>query len=790
MAAPSISGFVIPGSTPARAMAQVQFDLTGGAAPYSNPDDDSIIAVNATITDPLGVVRLPPGGAFSQPCFPAVFYTPTAGTSGHGEGYSSPTTPHWYMRYKFDLPGVWHFTITATDSGGTTTSASQPITIGAIDTSTAAVGGGHLSPWRVRNQFYIGFDAGGWLPMIGMNAGLEDRDYTLDGSAGFSRDLGLLAASGGTVARFIASAYHRNGPELLSSAAQYGGWDNYGLGLGRYSPQLCQRIDDFLALAGAAGISVIFCYNTHGEFSTFSDSRWSDSPYNSANGGPIPSADPAGLLTNATALKYQKMKVRRMVARWLPYPAVGAIEHFNEGGAVGTSFFGGLNTVANHAAFIATMGAYIGSLDSWSHTQWWSELWDPPLGQELVLGLNTDPIAQLATIAGFGLHAYQNGPSVVNDRRHTALDMARSFQLRTGKPIYHMEGGLYRTPSAPEPNFDPTTSALSQIQKDHLLAGTHVRQTAWAGVVGGFIGGWPWWKGSYLDSDASKHRVAGTLPFSSGSTPADLQAAINATPTGGRLVINGGSYTGQFVISRPITLILNGTALHLPTGSSAQVLLSITATDVTIDGTAWTFDGTGNTETFAYAVAPYGADRLIIRNGSITNFVYAAVGILNSHGVLVEKNYIGQIGMGQPNDTNAYAIFFSSDASGLYSNGTAQDNVIEDVPTWMGLNAHETQGGLIWQRNTIRRCRRATWIYPPYQRNNGVQVLANRAESPLPVTYNPDGYTIGLTDGATYDGNFLSSAYEHPADGGEWKAYIRDIGSASTALVRQNTTVG
>ena len=522
MAGPSFSGFVIPGGVAARDLTEIQFDLSGGAAPYSNPFDDQVIAVDAAITDPNGVLRLPPNGSqFTIPCAWIQKTSETGNASGHGETFAALSTGHWYLHFRFDLPGVWTIRFTATDAGGTTTSSVQSITIGPVGSGTAAVLGGHLSPWRIKNG-YITLDDGTWLPFYGQNQAVIDRDYTLDGTPGFTKFLGYLGKYGAPVARFMLSSYHRNGLEWSSSAPLYSGFDNLYVGLGRYSQQFARRVDQFLTIAQANGVSVLFALNTHGEFSTSSDAQWSHSPYSDAAtpAGPVPASDPALMLTNASAIRYQKLKLRYVIARWAGYPSFGCIEWMNETGSVGNGFFTGNNTVANDAAWVATMQAYKATIDPYDIADSDSEEWDPSAGKELQFPQNSDPIMVLVDLPQE--HVYQNDPATtVNDRRHTALDMDRNMQLRLSWPSrvpVWTETGLYRSPSAPEPNFNPVSSSLSGIQKNHLLAGTHVRASLWEGIASGFIGGLEWWFGS-LAENAGQNRVSGTLPY--GGTPVE-----------------------------------------------------------------------------------------------------------------------------------------------------------------------------------------------------------------------------------------------------------------------------
>jgi Right handed beta helix region len=266
--------------------------------------------------------------------------------------------------------------------------------------------------------------------------------------------------------------------------------------------------------------------------------------------------------------------------------------------------------------------------------------------------------------------------------------------------------------------------------------------------------------------------------------PSDLQADINAMGAGGVLDITGYTFTGSYTIPRTITL--KGGTIISP---SAQTALAATnVAGIVIDGTI--FSGKGNAGAYASAIWMYNCAGLIARNFDITDFVYAAVMQLNCLGSLIENFHIARIGMGRPNGTNAYGLSFTEDADAKYSSGTVQDGLVEDIPTWQGIASHNSKD-LIVQRCIVRRTRRAFFFDPNGAfRLTGLQVRNNRAESPLPVTYDPTGYFVGNSDGAIFDSNFLSKDYPHPADGGEWMAGIRDYGAASTKLVRTNTTVG
>lgn len=286
---------------------------------------------------------------------------------------------------------------------------------------------------------------------------------------------------------------------------------------------------------------------------------------------------------------------------------------------------------------------------------------------------------------------------------------------------------------------------------------------------------------------APLHGGGGPPPPPPGGPPADLQAAINGTASGGTLDITNGVYTGSYSISKPITM----TGGKITAAGNIQTILAINASNVTIDGIE--ISGVGNTNGFCYGIGPYAANGLVIKNSYIHDVAYAGIGILNTNGGTIQNNHIARIGYGndQASGTNAYGIFFSDDNGG--SNPTrnmlCDSNLIEDVPSWQGINTHNGQS-LTWTNNIVRRCRRAYWMYPSSGRIANCVVKFNRAETPHPVTYDPTGYFLGQTDNTTYDQNWLSTDYPHPSDGGDWKAYIEDYGSGSSGLTRTNTTLG
>lgn len=292
--------------------------------------------------------------------------------------------------------------------------------------------------------------------------------------------------------------------------------------------------------------------------------------------------------------------------------------------------------------------------------------------------------------------------------------------------------------------------------------------------------------------------LGGTTTYSSDRTftvtgaganpPANLQAAINATAPGGTLNITGGVYTGGYTINKPMTLI-GGTINN----STAQASLAITGQNVVIDGL--TINGTGNPQDYGAGIWATGAHGLQVRNCTIHHFNYVGIGILNTHGGTIELNYLHHFaGQGASVEDNCYGIFFSDTGGGDFTRDMiCQDNLIEDIPRWQGINTHNGKN-LIWRRNTTYRVRRAYWLAPTgSNRITDCQVRNNYAyECDDDVSSGGAGYFIMNSDGCVFDGNYLSTTYDDAAepDAGEYVAKIRDYGNGSTNLTRTNTTTG
>ena len=257
-----------------------------------------------------------------------------------------------------------------------------------------------------------------------------------------------------------------------------------------------------------------------------------------------------------------------------------------------------------------------------------------------------------------------------------------------------------------------------------------------------------------------------------------LQQIIDGVQAGGSVDLTGWTGSGGARITKPVTI--KGGAVTVTSGNA----VSVESLGVTLDG----FAASGSKTAYSAVWATH-ADELHVLNCKIADFVYAGVMVLESVGGSVSRNLIQRIGVGGANNANAYGIAFSDEGGPATSDFLCDANVIEDVPTWQGINTHNGVR-LTWTNNVVRRCRRAYWLAPVGTRRIvSCVVKGNRAESvPLPV-YDPTAYFIQNSDGCSFIGNSMSADYPHPADGGEWLAGIRDYGNGSTGLVRSGTVI-
>jgi hypothetical protein len=260
--------------------------------------------------------------------------------------------------------------------------------------------------------------------------------------------------------------------------------------------------------------------------------------------------------------------------------------------------------------------------------------------------------------------------------------------------------------------------------------------------------------------------------------PSDLQADIAGAGNGSTLNLG----TDVFTVPGSGYNAAGKTGLHLIGGTlkspSAQAALG-PGVDWWIDGI--TIDGSGNHETYSSGIWAYGAHGLRITNPHITDFMYAGIMVLNSHGAGEAApwdggGYIARIAGSAP-DWNAYGSAHTSDDPSKFSDnfvvrGTAAKPwVIEDIPAWQGINNHNAKN-MTYDGIITRRVRRAFWFSPIGNfMITGLLVTHCRAEDPGGAA-DPTAYFTSSCDSAKFIDNFMSNRYpRYDANDG-----VRDYG--------------
>ncbi len=215
---------------------------------------------------------------------------------------------------------------------------------------------------------------------------------------------------------------------------------------------------------------------------------------------------------------------------------------------------------------------------------------------------------------------------------------------------------------------------------------------------------------------------------------------------------------------------------------------------------------------FTYQVFAAFVNGLIIEDCTFQDATIAGIEAVSCVGGSIARNTVRRIGVGfdanPPTAWNAYGITVTSDPGARASTDIDVDaNVVEDVPTWIGINVHTSALRVKVTNNTTRRVRRPYFFAPiaparltslfvrtkvspnAPERLTSMTVTGNRAESAGGVTPGEAGIFINRSDGCAVTGNFISTDYPHPADGGEWLNYVLDHDGLSTGLTRSGNTL-
>jgi hypothetical protein len=259
-----------------------------------------------------------------------------------------------------------------------------------------------------------------------------------------------------------------------------------------------------------------------------------------------------------------------------------------------------------------------------------------------------------------------------------------------------------------------------------------------------------------------------------------LQEGIDATVSGGTLDATGFIFTESVTITKPITLI--GATIQFSGGIVRGVTVrssNVTLDTVTVTGPQFTTyvggqDGievlgklgtplTGVTITScvvekvgAIGIRAYFVDDLLIEDSTISDCVYAGIMALSCREGSIEDNTVERIGVygAAANGNNAYGIALSQQSPGtdyVSADFTVSGNIVNDVPTWHGLDTH-SGARIVWSGNVVRRCRSGFFITGGNGRAvdndiNGNTVYAPTSADHYAITsvYSTDGYVRNNT---------------------------------------------
>lgn len=295
------------GQVPAHHLVELSADI---AATCDNPFDPDQIAVDAHITGPRGLSFIVPAFYMVPVSFATRLGVERAAVSG---------PPQFRVRFAPPEPGRYRVTLTATDRGGTLTSA--PVSL--VATPSAHPG---FVRRAAGSPAYFALDNGDSYVPVGENLCWANGPTPL---ADYDRWLGDLGAAGGNWARLFLS-HGEKGLEWSAPPTERPGVGTY-LGLGRYAQDNAARLDRVVQRAEVSGIRLMFCIGSFYEFTRggfFNEGAWVSSPYNAANGGPC--ATPDEFWTNEAARKLYRQRLRYLIARWSYSPALFAWEFWNE----------------------------------------------------------------------------------------------------------------------------------------------------------------------------------------------------------------------------------------------------------------------------------------------------------------------------------------------------------------------------------------------------------------------------------------------------------------------------
>lgn len=239
--------------------------------------------------------------------------------SGKQEVLSAAGRPHWRVRYTPVEVGTYRWHIVGKDFRGDT--LKMPAGIFKVAASKRR-GFVRVDP---QDQHYFSFSNGDFYYPICLNIrspGDTFQPYNLDFNTPENTE-GTFAMES------FLKQMHRTGIDFgrIWMSPWFGSieWDKKILGyhgLGNYNLQQAWKLDYLLSWADKKNMMIELVLNHHGPFTRKYDSQWNENPYNKINGGPI--SYPSQILSDATAIKLMKQRLRYISARYGAYPSMFA----------------------------------------------------------------------------------------------------------------------------------------------------------------------------------------------------------------------------------------------------------------------------------------------------------------------------------------------------------------------------------------------------------------------------------------------------------------------------------
>ncbi len=265
-------------------------------AAYTNPYDYDNIRVSAVFTGPNGQSRTVDG-----------FFMQEFQLTNPQTGALAPIGSGVFkIRFAPDQEGVWNYVVSCTNALGSATFIPQNFEC------TPVASAGNKGFVRGDQTNYLHFDNEEQYIPVGENIGWGSF-------ANFQTWLPKLADNGGN--------FFRNWQCHWGWGLEWRTGSGYQ-GLKRYQQNNSFYLDWMFDFCNENGLYVMYCLQHHGQVSSQVNPNWSESPYNTVNGGPC--VNTWDFFTNPTAKALAKNRYRYVLARWGYARSVMSWELFNE----------------------------------------------------------------------------------------------------------------------------------------------------------------------------------------------------------------------------------------------------------------------------------------------------------------------------------------------------------------------------------------------------------------------------------------------------------------------------